>query len=170
MLTFRPALPADALPVVAHARHVDRVEWAGLGPSGISLSGMLVSAIEQADMVVTALQDGVPFCIFGVTPDPDYAHRGFPWLIATPVIEHHARYLIWSVRNIVHEWQQKYSYLANMVHRDNARTIRWLRMLGFTIEADPVYNLGRFGDPYLYFHRASKCVTPYPSPDSPSLP
>ena len=51
MLTFRPARLHDAFPISLNARHIDRIEWRGLGPDSITLTGMLVSAIEKATLV-----------------------------------------------------------------------------------------------------------------------
>lgn len=156
MLSFHPSSMHDAFEIALHARHMDRVEWTGLGPESITLAGQLVSAIEKAAMVWTAKWKGTPIAVWGCTPDP-YVPVGIPWLIGVPEMEKHVRPLIVEGRKYVHEMQQEFPLLINYVHSDNTKARAWLRRLGFTIDST-IFPLGRSGDPYLRFYK--ECVIP----------
>lgn len=150
MLTYRPSVLSDAFPISLHARDIDRIEWNGLGPGGISLTGQIVSSIEKSAMAWTACWSNTPIAVWGLTPTP-LSTVGIPWMIGVPEMENHVRPLLVVGRDYVKQMLAERSTLVNYVHADNVKAQAWLRKLGFQIDA-PTIPLGSPVAPYFRFH------------------
>lgn len=134
MLTIQPGTDSTALELADMLHPADAAELAAAG------------------QCVTRVLDGVPLkelrlgselvCAFGVQPGPGY---GIPWMLCTDVVERVPRHAMAAAsRGVVDAWKADHSMLMNLVHAHNARAIRFVRWLGFTVEASPVGPGGDF--------------------------
>jgi hypothetical protein len=86
--------------------------------------------------------DGKLLCLCGCT------RSGAPWLLATPLLNHHTKRLTQTVKREVRMMLKTYPRLANMIDVRSTQTIRWLTLLGFrfteTLELKP-------GFPVIFF-------------------
>lgn len=69
--------------------------------------------------------DGKLLCLCGCT------RSGSPWLLATPLLNHHTKRLTQTVKHEVRMMLETYPRLANMIDVRSTQTIRWLKLLGF---------------------------------------
>jgi ribosomal protein S18 acetylase RimI-like enzyme len=145
-VVFRPATSADADDLAQSMRAIDRVECVAV--SGLAPRAALEMSMASADWSIAAEESGKVWCIFGVSPGDFLADEGHPWMLAAEGIERHpsaARALL----ELGRYWVQsmRYSLLSNLVHRDNAAAIRWLRRLGFEFGRSEA----RGGEPFVWF-------------------
>jgi hypothetical protein len=113
----------------------------------------LTVSLRAAVLARTGLIDGEPVCVFGVSPASLLTGIGTPWMLATPSVHHADRTLVRLSRPIVEAMQAFFALLVNWVDARNARAIRWLTWLGFTVE--PARPYGMDGLP---FHRFTRSV------------
>lgn len=99
-------------------------------------------------MAWAGLVDGVPMCLFGVSPVSLMSGVGAPWMLGAEGLERYAVPFLRRNRTYVAEMAALCPRLENHVDARNALSIRWLRWLGFTIH--PAAPHGPFGMP---FHR-----------------
>lgn len=96
----------------------------------------------------TALYNGKPACIFGVTPVSIMTGTGCPWMLGTSDILKMKRKFLIKSKDVVKEMLEICPILINYVDTRNKVSIRWLRWLGFTVYDPEPYGLN--GEP---FHR-----------------
>lgn len=156
MIEFRAPRPSDVLYIAKRMADMDRLECAAFGRTPRQALDL---AVRGSVMAWTASVDGKPLAAFGVTPVSVMSGVGVPWLLCVPEARRHQRAFLERGRPFVQQMQATFPALQNMVHRDNARAIRWLRRLGFTVEAEPVY---AGGHPMLPFWRGRPCAIPSP--------
>lgn len=106
--------------------------------------------IRHIDSATTGLVDGVPVCVFGVTHTNDISGVAIPWLITTNRLEKHARLFLAHCRGVVMGMRSGCRLLVNYVDARNTRAIKWLRWLGFTLDAEPIA-FGVQGFPFYRF-------------------
>jgi hypothetical protein len=58
---------------------------------------------------------------------------GAPWMLGTDVLDRNSRSLMRLAPGYISVLQNEFSHLENFVDARNARSIRWLRRLGFSI-------------------------------------
>lgn len=111
-------------------RKIDAAECAIMGhtPKGALRTGLLASTLAW-----TALIDGRPEAMFGVTPFSVVEGRGTPWLLMTDTAGAKHVSLLRLARIYLEAMQRHYMILENYIHADNHRTIRWLARLGFAV-------------------------------------
>jgi len=160
-LSFRPSSPTDALRVASRARPIDRREWEGLDNDDLPLADKLWTGIRDARACWTALEEDRPVAVWGVTPHPQQARVGVVWMICTPELLKYRRLILLYGRRYTKKMAALFPLLVNVVHRDNHVSIDWLQRVGYAVEFEPVYLLGRYGDPYIRF---SLCATPHSLP------
>lgn len=128
--------PADraALAYIAeHMREADRAEvWATGHRAPIQA---LERAAKMSSRVWVGTADGLPGAAWGVAPANLLGDTGVPWLLGTGLIERHAVAFLRGCDDALREMQQGFTVLRNLVDARNYASIRWLRWLGFTIEA-----------------------------------
>lgn len=126
-----PVAPWHLEHVAENMREADRVEIAAL--SRWSPLEALRHSADASTWARTALVDGVPIQVFGVTPTTLTSRVGCPWLLGTDGIVEHGRLFLRHSR----EWRDymlgTYPVLRNVVHDENDVAIRWLRWIGFTL-------------------------------------
>lgn len=146
-----PATEAHCVHVAAHARPADVAELqagSGMTPAQVLEYGLRISAL-----CYTALVDGEPVAVVGVTPLSVLAGKGCPWMVATSRVDRHARQLLEVSRPVVDLMAEQFPLLANFVDNRNVKAHRWLRWLGFHLH--PPVPHGREGRLFRLFVRAS---------------
>jgi len=96
----------------------------------------------------TALLDGEPFVMFGVTDGDLLTGLGIPWLLATDELDTVSRDFLKYTKEYMPQVINGYSRLQNYVHAENTQSILWLKWIGFTLREKL-----RFGYDNEYFYR-----------------
>lgn len=112
-------------------RPADRREFAALAMSqGLALRLSLRSALAAW----TGTVNGVPVCMFGVSPGE--FGEGRPWMIGTKDLEEPlvATIFLRRCRAQLNQMLQIRPVLVNYVSAENTLAIEWLAWLGFIIE------------------------------------
>lgn len=87
---------------------------------------------------VTALVDGRPEAMFGISPINALEGRGTVWFLGTDVVARCASALILIGPDAIAGMHRRFRRLENMVSADNAQAIRMLRRWGFEVEPKEV--------------------------------
>lgn len=124
------ATPDHVAAIASRVRPDDAREFAALL---LSPERALRISLRTALAAWTGTVDGVPVCMFGVSPGE--MMEGRPWLIGTADLDEVAVIFLRRCRLQVERMLQVRPVLVNYVSADNARAIEWLTWLGFTIEA-----------------------------------
>jgi hypothetical protein len=127
--------------IAEHLRAEDRLELSEAQPLGfedvirdsLAMSGSR-SAVFRVPAGRLSLQAWEPVAVFGVAPYPGLPHVGIPWLLATRRFDDHRIRLVRGVRRMLYHLRSDFAQLENHVHADNARSVRFLEWLGFTVE------------------------------------
>lgn len=94
-------------------------------------------SLRSSTWAITALIDGDPHAMFGISPISVVEDRGSPWFLGSEQTYQHGRALLDLGPRIIGRMHASFRRLENSVSVDNGRAIRLLRRWGFTIEADP---------------------------------
>jgi hypothetical protein len=141
MLTIEPASPADVEALAARLHADDAAE---LDAAGVELHKALASVPCRA-----LRWHGDLVALFGLLPPSMVTPCSVPWMLCTTVLNQVPRRSMAAIsQQVVAGWKAESTAMANLVHRHNARALRFLRFLGFTVDADPVGPGGQF----FYFH------------------
>lgn len=142
-----PALPAHIAAMESRIRPADVEELqaaAGLSPKTVMEIGLARGEESQ-----TLLADGLPICMFGVTPINSTV--GLPWMVGTDDLEAHRRFFLQASGPVLAGILGRWGYLVNWVDARNLKAVRWLRWLGFTLH--PAKAHGLEGRPFHMFER-----------------
>ena len=123
------AAPEHIVAIAPRVREADARELASLL---LSPERALRTSLRTALAAWTGIVDGVPVCMFGVSPGE--MTEGRPWMIGTADLDAVAVIFLRRCRLQVARMLQIRPVLVNYVSADNARAIEWLAWLGFTIE------------------------------------
>lgn len=143
---FRLAAPGDAEQLAANLRRADLEEI--VAASGGDPLEIIQDSVAMTPRCRAFLVDGELACLFGMAPIGLLGETGAPWLLGTPVIERHPSALIRFAFPYLAEMLADRPHLVNYVDARNAKSIRWLKRLGFTFH--PAAPYGAAGLP---FHR-----------------
>lgn len=104
----------------------------------------------------TGLLDGVPACMFGVSPHPSMPGTGVPWLVSSDRMQGMAaqKRLLVASRAQFDGMKARYALLFNVVDDRNKAAMRWLRWLGFDV-GEP-FPHGPFRMPFRIFQWSAK--------------
>ena len=140
-----PSQPEHVEPIARRMRFTDAMEvyFSGRHTPSSALSGS-----RQVGESRTALMDGVPFLMFGVSSFL-MSDFGRPWMLATNDIQKVTRQFIRECAFHLDEVSQGIQRMENHVYARNEVSIRWLQWLGFQIEDARPY--GPFGQPFRRF-------------------
>lgn len=132
-LTFRPSKLRDARIIARDMREIDRLECAcfGRSPEEALRLGYLGSL-----MCVTAVIDGRPVAMIGVSPESMIDRIGRPWLLASEEAMRATFAWIVSGPALIDQMHEHFPRLLNYVHTDNEASIRWLERIGFCVEPE----------------------------------
>lgn len=127
-------------------READRVEvWAASAATPLEA---LTTSLQRTPAALTGMVDGLPVCMFGVSPVTLLCGRGIPWLLGSEELPRYAVPFLRRNRAYLAAMRERYSKLTNYVDARNALSIRWLKWMEFGIMSTEPY--GPFGLP---FHR-----------------
>ena len=79
----------------------------------------------------TALFDGTPVAMFGVSPAALIGGVGCPWMVGTVELDRHAYTIMRHCGGPLARMQEAFRHLVNFVDARNTKAIRWLKRLGF---------------------------------------
>lgn len=143
-VTYRPALPDDAMWLAPRLRAADVAEiWAA---SGQRPDVALARSLDMSAVAVCAEVAGEPAAIFGVVPLSPMAGEAAPWMLATDAADRHARAWLKEAPQWLTLLGDGWSVLRNHVDARNVASIRWLRRMGFEIA--PAVAWGWAGAPF----------------------
>jgi hypothetical protein len=144
---YRKATVEDAVALYPRLRDADRTEVALSG--GPDVLGSLVRSVEQSEVCLCAEDESGVICIWGIVRLPE---GGSIWMLGSDAMYKYQRLLITDTKPWVDKMLPHYGLLFNAVHADNARSIRWLKMLGFIFDAlIPDYGHGKA--PFIPFYK-----------------
>jgi len=84
-------------------------------------------ANSHIDFLWAYYADNTLLCIAGCTVS------GNPWLLATPDLDNHLQHITKEVRHQVRMMLKHWDKLSNIIDVRNRKTLRWLKVLGFTL-------------------------------------
>lgn len=146
VVEFRPVSAAHINWVAEHMRVQDLHEIRAFGVPDPHEA--LEFSVSRSSHSVTALAQGEPIAILGVTPGSMATGTGLPWLLGTDGLVRNRRSLVRWTPVYIRAMLRLYPTLANHVHVGNTVSIRWLRQAGFTLH--PAAPFGPLGE---LFHR-----------------
>lgn len=122
---------------LAHAaaielREGDAMEVAAMGATK---DEAFRTSLARSLWAETYLVGGVPAAMVGLGLSALVGGHGVPWLLTSPICEHHKKRFLVESRRQVARMLAEVTPLRNVVHADYGRAVRWLRWLGFTLEA-----------------------------------
>jgi hypothetical protein len=137
MIEIVPARPTHIGPIATRMRDIDRLECRVFGhtPKEAIRYGLM-----SATMAWTAVIDGRPEAIFGVSTISLLEGSGRPWMLMTDEAVKHAVALVRFGYIYTEAIQRHYALLHNWVHAENDASIRWLSRLGFAVGSVDVLN------------------------------
>jgi hypothetical protein len=144
-ITLRAATAADAQDVACRLRAQDMAELMALKVD--PLQGVLTS-FEESTWCEVIERNGRPAAIFGVCPSKTDQRLGVPWMVGTQDMERVGSFFVRGCRPMLERTLNTFPALANVTHRDNSVSRRWLTWLGFQF-AHP-----RDGRPFVGFWAA----------------
>lgn len=131
-----PARPEHIPHLAATMREADRREvWASHRHTP---EEALRASLQRSELAWTALLDGEPVLMWGVTPATSIIGKtGVPWLLASDGMFRIWRKVARHSREFVARMQERYPRLQNRVHALNHISLCWLSWCGFVIEPEP---------------------------------
>jgi len=127
----RKSIEADAEYIGLHATEEAKREMRKLGESDP------VKAVKQSfawsDVCLTILVDGVPAVIYGVQESMLCPAK--VWAIGTDLCRKIKMYMVHEGRETVDRWAEQYGRLENWCDEDYTASLRWLRLIGFLVDA-----------------------------------
>lgn len=145
-IEIRELREGDCEALDAGLRLADRDEITAM--SGPDTLATIRRSTKRSTLLAVALVDGELACIFGLVPRCLLTGSGAPWMLGTNLLDQHSRSLMRRCRGYISAMQNECSHLENYVDARNARSIRWLQRLGFTVHAPQPMGVAR-----LPFHR-----------------
>lgn len=125
-----PASRAHIGRIARRMRAHDREECEARGRSPACA---LRYSLASSQFALTALVDGSPHAMFGVTPYSLVNGIGRPWFLGSDEVYRHPREMIERGDMIVEIMQDSFPRLENVVSAGNHRAIRLLRRWGFSV-------------------------------------
>lgn len=148
---YRPATPSDIVELMPRLRQSDIDECEALFGRDTALEATM-HGLRNDGVAFMMVRDGESIAVFGVCPG-DEPGVGVPWMIGTNALDKCRRELMADARSCVAVWHRFYPTLANVVDARNAKSIRWLKRLGFTLHSpEPM------GVEGLPFHRFDRTI------------
>jgi GNAT superfamily N-acetyltransferase len=142
MLTIRPLEFDRIVPVAANLCAADMAE---LDAAGIEdAKAMLLDAVPHCCWAKEARWNDQSVAIFGVRP-LEGRDVGVPWMLTTKHMEAAERAAVaMAAMRAVRQMRIEFPRLMNLVHAQNARAIRFIQALGFTVDDAPLGRGGAF--------------------------
>ncbi len=126
---FRPATVADAVAIVPHLRQADIDECDALVGPGRVLE-MAVGTVSASIIATAWEKDGELVALFGVAGNL-LGDFGTPWMFGTRAVDRNGRAVMALSGGYIRQMLELFPRLTNIVDVRNARSIRWLKRIGF---------------------------------------
>jgi hypothetical protein len=110
----------------------------------------LEASVAGSRDTLTGVADGKVLCIFGVGQFHALDFVGYPWMLGSVELPKHATAFLRGSHGWFREITKMYSYLENYVDVRNHRAIRWLKWMGFQVDAPAPHGPDR-----MLFHKFS---------------
>lgn len=151
---FERPTPENLDFIAARMRRADVVEVMAAGRR--SPREAVLKSVELSDRCSVALINGEPCAVFGLVIANVVTGWGVPWLLGTDLIDRHKKLFVEHTRTGVREMLEICPILINYVHAENLKSIRWLKTMGFTVEAAEPFGVD--GELFHKFHLESENV------------
>lgn len=125
-----PASRAHVGRIARRMRMVDRVEC--LAKGRLPACALRYSLVSSA-FAMTALVDGSPHAMFGLTPYSIADGIGRPWFLGSSEVYRHPREMLVKGGMVLEIMQDRFPRLENVISADNVQGIRMLLRWGFTL-------------------------------------
>ncbi len=133
---IRKANPFDALHMASRLRMEDAREIrSASGRDPKDLLPECVRTGKTSFVLEVAIEQGAPgrlLALFGVSAHPIIKTLGVPWMVATPLLEHHQMFFLRNCRKWIDNLSEGFDTLINCVDARNEVHIKWLKWCGFT--------------------------------------
>lgn len=126
----RPAEFADIQVLYDNMREADFIELEATCGKGNQLWA-IKSALETSLVSWAWFYDGRLCCLMGVGSQSPLDSSGIPWLIGTNELDRHSGVLMRQSKRYIQIMHGYFPHLFNFVDVRNAKSIRWLKRLGF---------------------------------------
>jgi hypothetical protein len=140
-LTIEPATVALAMGMAPMMREADVAEVRAAG--NLSPQEALEASVRWSSQSYAARFDGELACIFGVGYASFLSGVGIPWLLGTSLLLRYPHAFHRASQAFVAAWLEEFTSLEQMVDVRNVRSLRWLRHLGFTVDAPRLWGYER---------------------------
>jgi hypothetical protein len=141
MLKVVEAHPMDAIYLASRLRDIDDLEVRATGKT--PEEALMHSFDMPKSRVYTGVnQDEEPVLMFGSVKCPHNDGVGIVWLLATNKLDDHKRDFLSICPENIDLICEGYKFVYNFVHKDNKKSIRWLRWSGFTVDTSKTYDQG----------------------------
>ena len=147
---FSAATHCDLFELSVGLRPLDRDELVAT-VRGDVLSTLELSCKVSDDPVAVKAPDGQLIAVFGIAPTSLMSDTAAPWLLGTHLMTSYAQPILFYARRYIAFVRERYPRLMNYVDARNEPSIRWLKSVGFTVDAQPV-PYGVSGLPFHRFH------------------
>lgn len=134
--SLRPSRHGDVVRIAKNMREIDRRECEAMG---VRPKAALHISRKASTWSLTALYDGEPVAMFGVTGQSVVDGVGSPWMLATDGAKLGAKAVALMGPDLVQAMHDDWPHLWNRVAAENRIAIRLLEYLGFTVEPDVVH-------------------------------
>ena len=131
---IRKARPEDVAEIAANLREGDRAEVEALG-----LTPMFAVdySFRGSDHAYTGTLDGKPALIFGVG-DSMFSDEASVWALGTPLCDRAPLAMVRLGRKIIGMLLEEYPVMTNYCDARYGKSIKWLKLLGFSVgEPEP---------------------------------
>ena len=139
MLTVVDAHPLDAIYLGPRLRKPDQIEVkvTGKTPEEAINDGF---TNPNAKIYTGVDKNSTPVFIFGSVRCPHDENAGVVWMLGSDELDKNARSFLKISKQWIDEISKDYNYVYNLVHKDNTKSIRWLKWSGFTVDTSRTYN------------------------------
>ena len=141
--------PADVILLCDNMRDIDLLECKAM--SDKEPFPAILEAIAKSERTLCAYADGDLVAIWGIGKMGMFSRSGSPWMLCTPRVydKQVRRQFLRRSREEFSSLTRGFSRLSNVVHKDNALSIRWLKWLGFDFPEGHEVELK--GEPFVHF-------------------
>ena len=134
VVDIRMATIEDARHIGANLRDSDRAEIEALG---LRPEFAVLSSFKESDEAYTGTVDGEPAMIFGIGATP-LSDEASIWALGTPLCDKVPVSMVRLGRQVVDAFLEDFPVLTNHCDARYEKTIKWLRLLGFSVgEPEP---------------------------------
>jgi len=157
MISYRKAKAEDVRELMPKLRAVDVVEL--LLSAGPEYGKALIDSVDmcrgQAEAAIDA--EGNVIAILGCCYVESNTNLGVPFMVCSDEVDKYPKQVVRDAKERTRKWNKKHPVLANMVHSQNEKTIKWLQHIGYTI-GELNENWGYASAPFYQFYKVNKNV------------